>query len=73
MDLDKDMAIQAAKDIEEWFVSHGQAKPHEITALGIGLDVSNEDAVKDAFKQVVNKFGKIDVLVCVEQSEQLYE
>jgi len=63
MDLDKEMAVQAAKDIEDWFVSHGQAKPHEISALGIGLDVSDEAAVKKAMQQVVDTYGKIDVLV----------
>ena len=65
LDLDKELAVQAAKDIEDWFVEHGQAEPNEISALGIGLDVSKEDAVKAAMKQIVDTYGKIDVLVYV--------
>ena len=65
MDLDGKLAQEAAKDLEEWFVSHGQAKPHEIEAIGVGCNVANEDEVKAAMAKIIEKFGRIDVLVCV--------
>ena len=65
MDLDQKLAEQAAQDIEDWFVSHGQAKPDEIDAIGLGCDVANEKSVKAAFAKVVDHFGRIDILVSV--------
>lgn len=65
LDLDQKLAEEAAQELEDWFVSHGQAKPDEIDAIGIGCDVSNEESVKAAFQKVVDHFGRIDVLVYV--------
>ncbi|KAK4700593.1 hypothetical protein P7C70_g5655, partial [Phenoliferia sp. Uapishka_3] len=31
--------------------------------MGLGCDVANEDNVKDCFRQIVEKFGRVDVLV----------
>lgn len=63
IDLDEEISKQAAKDVEDWFVEHGEAKPGEVQAIGIGCDISNEDSVKSAMQKVVDKFGVIDVLV----------
>lgn len=50
----EDRAIRIAKDIEE---------KYNISTLCIKADVSNEDEVKDMVDRVINKFGRIDVLV----------
>jgi len=63
MDLDEKIAQQSAKEVEEWFEQHGGAKKGEVQAIGLGCDVSNEDQVKSTIQQVVDRFGKIDVLV----------
>jgi len=63
MDLDEKIAQQSAKEVEEWFEQHGGAKKGEVQAIGLGCDVSNEEQVKSTIQQVVDRFGKIDVLV----------
>lgn len=63
LDLDQTQAETAAKDLTDWFEEHGQAKKGEIAAIGLGCDVGNEEAVQEAFKKIVHKFGRIDVLV----------
>lgn len=63
MDRDGDMAVKAAKDIEQWFVKHGQAKKGEIEAVGMGVNVADETSVRNAFDEVVKRYGRIDVLV----------
>ncbi|GAA5938545.1 hypothetical protein JCM3775_002155 [Rhodotorula graminis] len=63
LDLDKKMAETAAVELVEWFEEHGQAQKGEIQAIGLGCDVSNEQEVKDCFATVVDKFGRVDVLV----------
>jgi hypothetical protein len=63
MDLDGELAKTAAKDLEDWFVQHGEAEEGEITAVGMGVNVADEDSVKAAFDAVVEKFGRVDVLV----------
>jgi len=57
------MAEQAADDLVKWFVEHGQAKEGEISAIGLGCDVANEESVQSCFKTVVDKYGRVDVLV----------
>lgn len=63
LDLDPAVSKEAAKDVEEWFTEHGGAQKGEVQAIGLGCDVSSEQAVKDAMQAVVDRFGKIDVLV----------
>lgn len=63
LDLDQKMAEQAADDLVKWFVEHGQAKEGEISAIGLGCDVANEESVQSCFKTVVDKYGRVDVLV----------
>lgn len=63
LDLDPKTSEEAAKDVEVWFEEHGGAKKGEVKAIGLGCDVSNEEAVKDCMQKVVDTFGKIDVLV----------
>lgn len=63
LDLDEELSKQSAKEIADWFVEHGKAQPHEIQAIGVGCDVSSEEAVKKAMATVYEKFGRIDVLV----------
>lgn len=63
LDLDPTVSAEAAKDVETWFEEHGGAKKGEVKAIGLGCDVSNEEAVKQCMQTVVDKFGKIDVLV----------
>jgi NAD(P)-dependent dehydrogenase (short-subunit alcohol dehydrogenase family) len=62
IDLNKKDAEEAAKDLVDWFVKHGEAKEGEIQAVGYGCDVANEQSVKDTFASIEKDFGgKIDV------------
>ena len=63
LDLDGPTSESAARDVEDWFIEHGAAVKGEVQAIGIGCDVSNEDHVKAAMQKVVDRFGRIDVLV----------
>ena len=63
LDLDENLAKEAANDLVQWFEEHGQAKKGEIKCIGIGCDVANEESVKASFKQVVDTFGRVDSLV----------
>lgn len=63
LDLVEEQAAAAAKEIEESFVSQGLAPPGEITAVGIGCDVANEESVKAAFQRIKDQFGRVDALV----------
>ncbi|GJN92938.1 hypothetical protein Rhopal_005982-T1 [Rhodotorula paludigena] len=63
LDLDPEMAKTAATELVDWFEEHGEAQPGEIEAIGLGCNVANEDEVKNCFKQIVDKFGRVDVLV----------
>lgn len=36
---------------------------HEENTLALPLDVTNDDQIKDAVQQTMDKFGRIDVLV----------
>jgi D-arabinitol 2-dehydrogenase len=63
LDLDDEVAKQAARDLVQQMVEHGEAAPDEIDALGLGVDVSDEAAVERVFNEIVAKFGRIDVLV----------
>jgi NAD(P)-dependent dehydrogenase (short-subunit alcohol dehydrogenase family) len=63
VDVDEAMAKQAATDLVEWFEEHGGAQKGEISSIGIGCDVGNEQMVKDTFKQITDKYGRVDVLV----------
>ena len=54
-------------------VTHGEAQPGEIHAVGYGCDVGNEQSVKDTFSKIESEFGgKIDVSAarrnCADQS-----
>lgn len=44
-------------------VDHGDIEPGEVTAIGIGCDVANEESVKEGFEKIVKRFGKVDALV----------
>jgi len=57
IDLVKSDAEAAAADLVSSF------EEGEIRAVGLGCDVASENAVKVAMKEVVDKFGQIDVLV----------
>lgn len=48
---------------QEWLDKTGPELGEMTDALGINANVRNEDAVKGAFEQVVQRFGRIDVLV----------
>lgn len=63
IDLRKEDAEHAAKELTDWFVEHGEAEAGEIQALGLGCDVANEDSVRAAFAQIKEKFGRIDTCV----------
>lgn len=76
IDLVKSDAEAAAADLVSSFgmpyvpsntefgiVTDRQAEEGEISAVGLGCDVASENAVKVAMKEVVDKFGQIDVLV----------
>jgi 3-hydroxybutyrate dehydrogenase len=51
-DLNTDAAAKAAKEL-------GDAK----TAIGIAMDVSEEDQVNDGIELTVKTFGRVDILV----------
>ena len=53
-DMNKDAADKAAQDIN----AAGQGQ-----AIGIAMDVTNEDQVNQGVQQVVDKWGRVDVLV----------
>jgi len=63
LDLKQEECDKAAKEISDWFVENGQAKPGEIETIGLACDVSDESAVKAAIDAIVEKFGKIDTIV----------
>ena len=42
-------------------VEHGEAKPGEIQAMGLGCDVASETSVQETFAAIKEKFGRIDV------------
>ena len=42
-------------------VAHGEAKPGEIKAVGVGCDVADEESVKAAFAKIKAEFGRVDV------------
>lgn len=63
VDLKKEEAEAAAKDLTDWFVEHGEAAPGEIQAMGLGCDVASEESVKSTFAAIKQKFGRIDTLV----------
>lgn len=63
LDLNASEAQQAAKDIQDWFIEHGQVSPGEIDVQGYGCDVSNEDNVMRVMQDVKDRFGRIDVVV----------
>ncbi|GAA5922686.1 hypothetical protein JCM1841_001105 [Sporobolomyces salmonicolor] len=63
LDLDQKMAEQAADDLVDWFEKHGQAKKGEISAIGLACDVSDEESVQAGFKTIIEKYGRVDVLV----------
>ncbi|KDN44545.1 NAD(P)-binding protein [Tilletiaria anomala UBC 951] len=63
LDLNAAEAQQAAKDIEAWFLEHGQVSEGEIDVQGYGCDVSNEDNVMRVMQDIKDRFGKIDVVV----------
>jgi D-arabinitol 2-dehydrogenase len=73
LDLQEELAQQAARDLVQQMVEHGEAKPDEVEALGIGVNVSDEAAVERAFKAIVDKFGRIDVLVTAAGIVHNYE
>ncbi|KAK0525376.1 hypothetical protein OC842_005520 [Tilletia horrida] len=63
LDLNAKESVEAAKDIEDWFLEHGSVQPGELTVEGFGCDVSNEDDVIRVMQDVKKRFGKIDVVV----------
>ncbi|CAD6573735.1 MAG: hypothetical protein TREMPRED_000898 [Tremellales sp. Tagirdzhanova-0007] len=63
VDLKQGEAESAAKDLVDWFVTHGEAKDGEIQAVGLGCDVSSEESVKATFAKIKDVFGRVDVLV----------
>ena len=63
LDLDEALAKQAAVDLVDWFEEHGGAKKGEISSIGMGCDVGNEQQVQDCFAKIVDQYGRVDVLV----------
>jgi NAD(P)-dependent dehydrogenase (short-subunit alcohol dehydrogenase family) len=63
IDLRKEDAEHAAKELTDWFVEHGEAEAGEIQALGLGCDVASEESVREAFGKIKEKFGRIDTCV----------
>ncbi|EAL22045.1 hypothetical protein CNBC1830 [Cryptococcus deneoformans B-3501A] len=63
VDLKKEDAERAAKELVDWFVENGQAEKGEIEAIGLGCDVSDEASVKQVFSTVKERFGRLDAVV----------
>lgn len=63
LDLNAKESVEAAKDIEQWFLQHGSVQPGELTVEGFGCDVSNEDDVIRVMNEVKTRFGRLDVVV----------
>lgn len=63
LDVDQKQAEVAATELVAWFEENGQAAKGEVSAIGLGCDVSSEEQVKATFGKVVEKYGRVDVLV----------
>lgn len=63
LDVDQKQAEVAATELVAWFEENGQAAKGEVSAIGLGCDVSEEEQVKATFAKVVEKYGRVDVLV----------
>ncbi|KAL1410908.1 hypothetical protein Q8F55_001851 [Vanrija albida] len=63
IDLKRDDAAAAAAELAASFVSQGLAAEGEITALGIGCNVADEESVRAAFSEIEQRFGRVDALV----------
>jgi len=56
-------AERAAKELVQHFEENAGIEPGTIETAGYGVDVSDEAAVKAAFDQIVQKWGKVDVVI----------
>lgn len=63
LDLSEEQANAAGNALTQKLVAAGTADLDEIKAVGYGLDVSNEQSVKQAMDAVVARWGRIDCLV----------
>jgi 3-hydroxybutyrate dehydrogenase len=60
---DKSIIVIIDLNLEKAEAAAHELKKHAFDALAIQMDVSSEDAVKIGIKKVVERFGRIDVLV----------
>ncbi|BFZ55192.1 hypothetical protein PYCC9005_002232 [Savitreella phatthalungensis] len=64
VDLNGSAAEESAQELRTWFAGHDEeAAMRETVTSGWGCDVSNEDSVKATIAGIIQKHGKIDVLV----------
>ena len=64
VDLNGSAAQESADELRNWFAQHDEeASRRKTFTSGWGCDVSNEDSVKQTFKDIIAKHGKIDCLV----------
>lgn len=64
VDLNGTAAQESAEELRQWFANHDvEASQRHSSTSGWGCDVSSEDSVKQTFKDIIAKHGKIDCLV----------
>lgn len=64
IDLNKDSAVEAAEELGQWFRSQDEdAASRQTVTSGWGCDVSNEAQVQATMAGIIEKHGRIDVLV----------
>ena len=63
LDLSQEEVDQASQELIQSFLDAGQIQHGEIECIGLGLDISEEQSVKDAMNDIVQRWGKIDCLV----------
>jgi NAD(P)-dependent dehydrogenase (short-subunit alcohol dehydrogenase family) len=61
LDLDEAGAKSAAQDLVREFETG--ATQDDLRVLGVGCDVSSEQGVRMAYKQVLENFGRLDAVV----------
>ncbi|KAJ9108919.1 hypothetical protein QFC21_000240 [Naganishia friedmannii] len=63
LDLRKEDAAQAGEEMVAKFEQAGEYQKGELEVLPVACNVSSEESVKQAFAEVVQRFGRVDCVV----------